>query len=243
MWTKNMSGIPIKRYIIIFIILSGCVPVPIPVSESPPFEDKLEFLKVGSTTRKEVLFELGDPFFALREDRFFGYVALRFKGAVVFLSAGLSTDMEWDEAYLLGIEFDEHNVVTYYELALSETFQASHHAPGEYWEACLSTKTCIGCRGFREDCRVWEAGGVRIKDEPEVRPPEHLDGDENAVYLSAPSKMGCTQYSACPYTTTLAARHCAVFLGSSQAALWPFDPSIFPETRHHYACRAKMPDQ
>ena len=155
----NMSKISLQACISIFILLAGCVPVPLPFPESPPYEGKLEFLKEGSTTRKTVLFELGEPFFTLRENRFFGYSATRFDGGIGFVGYYAVLGFSWYEAYLLGIEFDEENIVTSFELGSSGVFRVNTPpaVPGEYWTVCLS-KVCMRCNRLYRHCRQWEKG-------------------------------------------------------------------------------------
>ncbi len=83
---------PLKRCRLVFsftflVLLTGCV---VPVFQEAPFKDDvIEPLKVGKSTRADVLMALGEPRFVSVDERDFAYTAKQLR-AVLIVGGGYS---------------------------------------------------------------------------------------------------------------------------------------------------------
>ena len=100
---------------VLLVLLAGCIPEHGgKYSLRGPIEKRsLEFIKVGSTTREEVLLNLGDPDW-LSEKCFFGYRYRTQAMTIEFLGDGGIRPVTLG-VYALVIWFDDNGVVTHYE--------------------------------------------------------------------------------------------------------------------------------
>jgi outer membrane protein assembly factor BamE (lipoprotein component of BamABCDE complex) len=106
--------------------LSGCLPIPVPRTSGAnsayrtEINDRVpESLVQGSTTRRQVLLELGEPDGRGSDDEWFTYQSVSRRGGLrwaVFIDAvfagGVTTLDSWDTARRLTIRFDEQGIVS-----------------------------------------------------------------------------------------------------------------------------------
>ena len=105
---------------VLLLLLAGCLLIPIPEHgdehslREPIKESSLQFMNVGSTTREEVLLNLGDP------DLFSVGFVYRWMTEYSFILILIGTGVGGGRAdvysvYELVIEFDDNGIVKHYE--------------------------------------------------------------------------------------------------------------------------------
>ena len=101
---------------VLLVLLAGCIYIPEHRRESSPRgpigEKSLQFIKVGSTTREEVLLNLGDPETA-EESVFTYWWRTQAELHIPMYPDYISTHYRY--LYELVIEFDDNGIVKHYE--------------------------------------------------------------------------------------------------------------------------------
>jgi outer membrane protein assembly factor BamE (lipoprotein component of BamABCDE complex) len=111
---------------VLLLLFAGCLLIPIPEharehsQREPIEEDSLQFMKVGSTTREEVLLNLGDPDLFSRDSEF----KYRWETESAFMGvdiAGGSGRYDFYHVYELVVEFDDNGLVKGFEIKEEKT--------------------------------------------------------------------------------------------------------------------------
>ncbi len=126
------------------ILLGGCVVIPL--LEDPPYDEAGKTIEIGETTRKDVLFTLGEPAMVGRDGAFFAYTEYQAKLGLLFFAAhptggAAAGSMGLGTKHLLAIAFDENGVVLNVELSTKDTLEGGRR-PAET-SYCISTGECF----------------------------------------------------------------------------------------------------
>jgi outer membrane protein assembly factor BamE (lipoprotein component of BamABCDE complex) len=109
---------------VLLLLFAGCIYIPEHAREhsqrEPIEEESLQFMKVGSTTREEVLLNLGDPelFSGDSEFKYRWETESAFMGVDI---AGGSGRYDFYYFYELVIEFDDNGLVKSFEIKEEKT--------------------------------------------------------------------------------------------------------------------------
>ncbi len=121
-----MKKLSIAICVFLYSLCVGCYIVPIPTGKHTPKEfntrgeidaKALEFMRVGSTSKEEVLLKLGEPDAAWKDERYFLYRWVTVSGYLLWGFVGASSSGNegkeplGKKRYDLLIEFDDHGVV------------------------------------------------------------------------------------------------------------------------------------
>ncbi len=131
---------PLKRCRLILsftflVLLTGCVVVPV-FQEAPFKDDVIEPLKVGKSTRADVLMALGEPRFVSVDERYFAYTAGQLH-AVLIVGGGY-------QAAALPIATTHFLVV---EFAPNGTISKLDSVTGSLKDYCAVEGTCLAAHG------------------------------------------------------------------------------------------------
>ncbi len=163
------------------LLLAGCVVIP--VGEEAPFDSPAQNFKTGQTTRKEVLFTLGEPLILRREEKLFAYMGYQLQAAMLYAAAspegGAAGSLGFGKAHVLAITFDDRGIVQSVELSAKAGLSG---ARGAATEQCLKTGECFA---------AGKAGAVAFATETEDRAAKTfaVRPEGCAVYLYADERF------------------------------------------------------
>jgi hypothetical protein len=142
----------IVLWVLVWMVVSGCITIPIPTKETkilsgkPVAEQQIEFLTPGTTTRDEVIRQLGNPHIIWEDARIITYdwdmrrgILLWAAGAYVTGNMGIK---DIPKHYLLVIQFDEQDRVARFERAVRPMTQSYMHFL-KAWAGISSSETVV----------------------------------------------------------------------------------------------------
>lgn len=121
------------------IVISGCIPIPIPGTQDP-FSNRLAFIRPGYTTRSDVLVHLSNPYQKRLGENFFAYVGFESDTGVCLLTYGPAACMIGGTAHFIGIDFDDSGRV---KQVSRSSIDISASNSGNPWNICLPSGICL----------------------------------------------------------------------------------------------------
>ena len=106
---------PLKRCPLVFsftflVLLTGCV---VPVFQEAPFKDDvIEPLKVGKSTRADVLIALGEPRIVSVDERYFAYTARQLHAVLIVGGAYSAQAVPIATTHFLVVEFAPNGTIS-----------------------------------------------------------------------------------------------------------------------------------
>ena len=106
---------PLKRCRLVFsftflVLLTGCV---VPVFQEAPFKDDvIEPLKVGKSTRADVLMALGEPQIVSVDERYFAYTARQLHAVLIVGGAYSAQAVPIATTHFLVVEFAPNGTIS-----------------------------------------------------------------------------------------------------------------------------------